>query len=175
MQRFSCVSLDWTDCHPLSLVRSFLPVWFLQSSTPPPPPPPCRIVCGIWYFQCFSCFTGNRRFKWVGASDWGSVKGTRDLLGGGGGGGGGNLWVCDRERKGGAAREGVHCMRERVCMQLDEKLSVDLLLLCYTSWEKRHNRRPERKRSRTRWTDWDRNSHRHGGRRLSRESIRTPL
>ena len=50
----------------------------------------------------------------------------RDLLRGGGGGGGGN-YVCDRERKGGAARErkGVQCICERVCMQLDEKWSVD--------------------------------------------------
>ena len=50
----------------------------------------------------------------------------RDLLGGEGW----NLCVCDRERKGGAARErkaGVQCMceLERVCMQLDEKWSVN--------------------------------------------------
>ena len=46
----------------------------------------------------------------------------------GGGGGGGIYGVCDRERKGGAAKErlkGVQCMCECVCIQLDEKWSVD--------------------------------------------------
>ena len=45
-----------------------------------------------------------------------------------GGGGGGEEFMCDRERKGGAARErecSQQCMCEHVCMHLDEKLSVD--------------------------------------------------
>ena len=84
--------------------------------------------------------------EWLGVSE-----GNERLLGGGGGQ---NLRVCDRERKGEAAREGVHCMRERVCMQLDEKFSVDWLLLCYTGWEKRQYRPKTREKEKPDKMDW---------------------
>ena len=60
----------------------------------------------------------------MGASDLRSMKGAGDLLRGGVG-----IYVCDRagktEREGQQETEGVQCMCERVCMQLDEKWSVD--------------------------------------------------
>ena len=60
----------------------------------------------------------------MGASDCGSVKGAGEICLGWGSGG---IYVCDRAgKKGrGSKRKGVQCMCERVCMQLDEKWSVD--------------------------------------------------
>ena len=48
--------------------------------------------------QCVLVVSQLLQMTRVGASDWGSVKGTRDLLGGGGG----RIYVCvtEKEREG---------------------------------------------------------------------------
>ena len=60
----------------------------------------------------------------MGASDWGSVKGAGEICWGAGGWGG-NLCMLQRKKGRGSKRKGVQCMCERVCMQLDEKWSLD--------------------------------------------------
>ena len=77
---------------------------------------------GIWCFP--SVLVVLQSFQ-VSGSEWlGVSKGSgRDLLGGGGSG----IYVCVWQRKKGrgSKRKGMQCMCKRVCMQLDEKWSVD--------------------------------------------------
>ena len=111
-------------CHPLSLVHSFLPVSIFAVFTPP-----CE-WCGLWVWCFPSVLVISQSFK-VSGSEWSGVQGAGEICFGGGRGG---IYVCvtEKEREGQHERKGVQCMCECVCMQLDEKWSVDWMTVkCY--------------------------------------------